>query len=579
MRVMVRLTALMTAVGLSACATSAGDGGRIIVDGLYEDWSHVTVAIDDPVGDAAGAFADIGSVWITNDEEYVYVRFEINVEMNLQTIPGPVRVYFDVDQDASTGWPVGGIGSDFVFMYPERYGTEQKADDFNAAPLGHANLDHYSGPTYADDEFEMRFSRSTVLPIRGEPLFVGEGFDFLIEAQTRGQIATEFAPDAGTVYSYQMTDEPATPLEAIEIEPCSRSDLRVVTWNVLNNGLFSRTEIFDRVLSVLEPDVVLFQELNASRGQIAPVMNSILPLGDGAGWQVYSVGGRVICSKYPLSLQRGDTKPSTQRGQAMALIDLPDDRFDRDLYAISMHMKCCGSLGGSEDFRRQRQADANVNWFRDLRTDGGEETLPTGTPIVIAGDYNLVGGIQPLRTLLTGDIQDEKNYGPDSPPDWDGSDMLDVFPRHQAGPATYTWRSPGSSFAPGRLDFVLTTDSVVRVSKAFVFNTADLSAAELAMYGLKATDTEQASDHLPIVVDLLVGNAMLMADADGDEDVDLVDYSSFAGCVSGPVGSDGFEAPSEDCVSLFDMDMDGDVDLINLGGFQSAFGGGFCSVP
>ncbi len=576
---MMRLMGLVLVVGLSSCVTSAGDSGRIIVDGVFDDWLHVAVAIDDPVGDGGGSFADIGSVWITNDEEYVYVRFEINVEMNLQTIPGPVRVYFDVDQDASTGWSVGGIGSDFVFMYPERFGAEQTADDFNAAPLGHAYLDHYSGPTYADDEFELRFLRSAVLPIRGEPVFGGDGFDFLIEAQTTGGVATEFAPDAGTVFSYTMTDEPAAPLEAIEIERCNAGHLRVVTWNVLNNGLFLRTDIFDRMLSALDPDVVLFQELNATGGQVAVVMNAILPIEDGADWQANSANGRVICSRYPLSLRRNDTTPSTNRGQAMALVDLPDDRFDRDVYVISAHMKCCGSIGGSEDFRRQQQADANVNWFRDLRTEGGQETLAVGTPILIAGDYNLVGGVQPLRTLLTGDVLDEATYGADSAPDWDGSGMLDVFPRHQAGPATYTWRSPGSSFAPGRLDFVLTTDSVTRVAKSFVFNTADLTAAELATYGVLALDSERASDHLPIVVDLVIGEAMLMADADGDDDVDLSDYDSFQACVTGPVGGVGFVPPTRMCASLFDADLDEDIDLVNLGLFQAVFGGGICDLP
>ncbi len=576
---MVRMMGLLVLVSLGACATSVLADEPIIVDGLYEDWSDVPAIVLDPVGDGAGAFADIGRISVTNDAHYVYVRVRINVVTNLQTIPGPVRLYFDIDQDASTGWPVGGIGSDFAFYYPEKVGIEQTAASQEAAFLGHAALDHYSGPTYAADEFEMRFRRSTVLPNRGVPVFGGSGFDFVIEAQTTGGVPADFAPNVGTTVSYTMSDEPTPPLERIEIERCNDEHVRVVVWNMLSTGLLSRTELFDRILDVLDPDIVAFQESYVGENQLSPVMNTILPLPDGAEWNILAAGSPAICSKYPLSLQRDDTVPGTGRGQAMALVDLPDDRFDRDLYLVSLHMKCCGSIGGFEDVRRQRHADANVNWLRDLREAGGVETIPAGTPVVIAGDYNLVGGVQPLRTMLTGDIFDEIAYGPDSPPDWDGSELLDVFPRHQAGPATYTWRSPGSSFAPGRLDFVLTTDSVVRVAKSFVFNTADLSAGELAMYGLQATDTENTSDHLPIVVDLVIGTEPVVADSDGDDDVDLYDFATFAECVTGTVGTDGFDKPDESCAVWFDGDGDGDVDLINLGAFQRSFGGGLCTIP
>jgi len=50
------------------------------------------------------------------------------------------------------------------------------------------------------------------------------------------------------------------------------------------------------------------------------------------------------------------------------------------------------------------------------RTPEGVVQLPPGTAITVLGDLNLVGGTQPLDTLLTGDIQDNARYGPDSLP-------------------------------------------------------------------------------------------------------------------------------------------------------------------
>jgi Ca2+-binding EF-hand superfamily protein len=61
-----------------------------------------------------------------------------------------------------------------------------------------------------------------------------------------------------------------------------------------------------------------------------------------------------------------------------------------------------------------------------------------------------------------------------------------------------------------------------------------------------------------------------MGDADGDGDVDLDDFASFAKCLGGPAG----EAP-ETCdvpLGVFDSDEDGDVDLHDFAAFLSAWG-------
>ncbi|MCP4592634.1 MAG: hypothetical protein GY842_18020 [bacterium] len=54
-------------------------------------------------------------------------------------------------------------------------------------------------------------------------------------------------------------------------------------------------------------------------------------------------------------------------------------------------------------------------------------------------------------------------------------------------------------------------------------------------------------------------------DADGDNDVDLLDFATFPACVSGPGG--GLNQP--ECEE-FDLDVDGDVDLADFSGFQAA---------
>ncbi len=191
----------------------------------------------------------------------------------------------------------------------------------------------------------------------------------------------------------------------------------------------------------------------------------------------------------------------------MALVDLPDAQFNTDFYIMNNHLKCCGSVGSEEDDKRQQQGDALINWMRDARTPGENVNLPADTPMVVTGDLNIVGGLQPLNTIVTGNIINEGTYGSDSPPDWDGSSLTDAHPLHNgSGPDDYTWRNNPSGFAPGRLDYIIYSDSVLDVGNKFVLNTVDMSAAERAATGLQEFDITvdlagDEYDHLPVVVD------------------------------------------------------------------------------
>jgi len=177
-----------------------------------------------------------------------------------------------------------------------------------------------------------------------------------------------------------------------------------------------------------------------------------------------------------------------------------------DMSVVSAHPPCC-----DKEEARQRELDGIAAWMRELVTPGGalepaggpplEFDLPEGTPIVIAGDMNLVGGARQVRTLTDGDIADEKTFGPSRPVDWDGTPLADARPRVAGDGGVFTWRDSRSSFSPGRLDYVVYSDSVLELRRAFVLETSELTAEELARYGLRPDDTLEASDHLPVVAD------------------------------------------------------------------------------
>lgn len=295
------------------------------------------------------------------------------------------------------------------------------------------------------------------------------------------------------------------------------TDVRVVTYNVLNDNIFAdtnptRAARFARIAPAINADVWVLQEvISHNQTQVQTLFNTIAPLPGGASWNVYkSSFEAAIVSRYPLSLTRNDISPAGPKQTVPALVDLPNATYSRDLYLMDVHFKAFS--GVSEQQQRQNQADAIINWMRDARTAGGQINLASGTPMVVLGDLNLVDGPQPLNTLIDGNIINNATYGVDSPPDWDGTNSNDPMATHNdAGTTTWTWRDDGSGFAPSRLDYVIHTDSTMSAPHRFVLNTVSMSSADRAATGLQQFDvtldnTGSDYDHLPVVIDFRLGS-------------------------------------------------------------------------
>lgn len=298
-------------------------------------------------------------------------------------------------------------------------------------------------------------------------------------------------------------------------------NLRVMSWNVWNNSIFGidgkRRDSFERIIKAVRPDVVCLQEVNpANARELSQIMDRLLPLAADLHWQVHSAPNidNMVASRYPLRRREQENvvpaptnHPGLDRGQVMCLVDLPDSLGVPDVYVIAAHFPSHRNIHA-----RQRQADSIVRHLRRLRLGGNPEALPTGTPVLILGDMNVYAA-QPedaahhLTTLLTGNILDEGQFGADLAPDWDGSFLVEVKPRHNAREKDwYTWRVDDDRFAPGALDRIIFTDSVLQVRSSFVLNTTTMGANELKQSGMLATDVLRAAkpgdfDHLPLVVD------------------------------------------------------------------------------
>jgi endonuclease/exonuclease/phosphatase family metal-dependent hydrolase len=304
------------------------------------------------------------------------------------------------------------------------------------------------------------------------------------------------------------------------------SDIRVLSWNVKANSIFPpngvRQESFARVVRAIDPDVIALQEVIRRDlvEELTQLMDEYIPLEGGESWHVHRMSDNALVTRYPIRWRGGERAvpyplpqfglPDFHLGFASAIVDLPEKFGGADLLLVAIHKKSGGDI---EDVRqRQIHSDTVVSWMRDLRDSGQHETVADNTPIVVLGDMNAVpnASLQPLETLLSGDIADEQTFGPDFRIDWDGTNMADANPSHNGlDREYYTWRNDEEPFPPSALDRILFTDSVMTVRNSFVLNAMTMSPGDLKILGLKKTDALYGGDpgyydHLPLVVDFAI---------------------------------------------------------------------------
>lgn len=457
----------------------------ILIDGNVGDWSGA-VELVDPAGDAGASGIDLREVDIANDDEYLFLRFQVSVDIGIQESNSLV-LYLDTDLNAATGKAVGGIGAELEWRFGDRAGTYHPTsttigqDDIRLRPL----------PSVTASEFEIAIGRD-VRPNGSQLLFTGASLRVLL----RDELGSgDSAPNSGMTLTYTFDGTPVPPPAPLSFPREQPDDVRLMTWNVrdLEGGSGfdpAVTPAADRVISAIDPQILCFQEIyNASAASTQALVESFLPSGPGETWYAAKGNDNIVVSRFPIL----GSWPID--GNLAVHLDT-NAILQRDVLLVCAHLPCCANNAA-----RQDEADNIMAFFRDAKTAGGTVTVPTGTAFFITGDLNLVGDSQQLATLLTGDIVDEATYGPDFAPDWDNSALADVVSRQVAARFAYTWRSDASTFAPGRLDFIIYSDSGLDHGNHYSVYTPEMPAAELAVLGLQAGDVTSVSDHLPHVAD------------------------------------------------------------------------------
>jgi endonuclease/exonuclease/phosphatase family metal-dependent hydrolase len=467
---------------------------RIYVDGDGVDWEGLPVRRVD-TGDGTGV--GIERLWTAHSDRHFFLRMELDRPINLQE-GNTLTLFLDTDDDTTTGRDTLGLGAELTWNFGERSGRF-RGDEITHADIGFASL-----PTVHSDTFEVALDRSAT-PNDSAALFPGDRFRLAVAGDG------ERVPDGPGGVGYELSDDEVA-LEAPALTRPDSGAVRLTSYNAVNNfdrelnSLFieDRQPHYRRILGAIGADVIGFQEVyDQGAEDVEATAEGELGLPDAWHW---AKEGQDLVLGSRFSILDTHAIPGYEDYESGAFLLDTREALGSQLVVVNMHPPCCNDPGGedepSSDAQRQQVVDGVGAFMRRVKAGEGPFDVAAETPVVILGDMNFVGDPQQPQTLRRGEIVNEDRFGPATAPDWDGSPLLDTAPRQVASPMHITWTDAESSFPPGRLDYAYVTDSVLEVPHEFVLYTPVLPDRVLQERGLQAEDTNDASDHLPVVIDV-----------------------------------------------------------------------------
>lgn len=470
-------------VFLAGCRSVTAAEPRL--DGFFDEWSAGHLIATDPAGDATGAF-DLRNVYATNRGSRLFLRFDTGNVRNVQSgdaADGTLRVqiampnsrFLTIDMRSRTLW----------------------RDNNPSLTVSWAAVGYSTAASHAADEFELSVDLAMFGVTTGSPITI----NFSSSDTLAAGAPFVMSESAVTAARRSASRSPGT-------------EFRIASINTEQTGLLNATRrpMLLRLVDAVNADIYCFQEeYNSTAAQIRTHILSADPMEDGANWNVHKNNDCVIVSRSPLL-----ALPSPNTATAGAIIDLPAPGPDDAVVVFSIHPKCCGYIGSTEDAQRITQMNGVVATLSNLRAGvlGPAYEPYRNAPALIIGDWNLVGSRIPLD-MVTNPA---------------GPGMTDAVLANLIGEDVMTWRGTSTgagSFTPGRLD-LLTYGPGLFLRGGFVLDTALLNSSELVSLGLLAGDSG-ASDHNMLVGDFAFSAPPPQAcngDANSDGTVNFADVTS-----------------------------------------------------
>lgn len=464
-------------------------GHPISIDGLFSDWDNVALAYQDIENDNIDA--DYSTLKITYDSEFLFLYFNFYDGEFLMQDWNEFHLYIDADNDSSTGHSIHGIGAELEWVFGNRSGY--KYMDGQQTQINQNDLTLRIAPTITSTEFEIAINRESSALTMNDSESLIQGKVVLSEIEQNG----DFIPDELGGVSFTIGEDFVSNPLPIALERLNENDIRVVSYNTWNEGILDsdRQTHFRRILQALDPDIIALQE-HSDWEEIDGIIQSWFP--EDQWYASWTHNDLVVLSRFQIT----NDASMISSGRTMAALLDTEDELGKNLLIFNSHLSCCDN---NED--RQQQVDEFAgewrNWVQD---ESGPFSIDYGTPFIHLGDFNYVGYKQQVETIRDGDIENEGEYGIDFLPDWDSTAIVDLFSRHTHKRMGYTWRKDASSFNPGKLDYLFYSDASIDTGKHYILNTLAMGSQDLDYYDLQWDDTQEASDHLPLVFDISIND-------------------------------------------------------------------------
>jgi endonuclease/exonuclease/phosphatase family metal-dependent hydrolase len=444
----------------------------IRLDGRFEDWEDRKPVL------APSHNTLIRSLSVTNGKDNIFLAVQLNREITIQS-ENPLTLLADTDQDPSTGLRVGSLGADVQY----KFGSLEAIRYVDGIPASvpHPDIGISWAPTFSSDRYEI----SLPLKLFGQP-----GPDRVI---TLAVAELQDIQTTATVVSHRTVRPDAT-LREISLEKLSTPHVRILTMNVLYDSLFKKPDTYERIFRALDPDILLLSEVfTHSSDQVIALLDERFPAQNPERrWYGFGRPGKVTISKYPF------LATDVILEDLYTVIDVPG--FDGGLFVVNTHLQCC-----DYDEMRQEKVDAIIGNLRSSREDTYSILYQyQDRPLILSGDLNLVGESRPYYSLVEG-VNADLSAALASTAPRSSKSLVEAVSYHTNTPFTFTWKDDELKWPPGKLDFTFFTVPDINLGKSFVLYTPDMDPDTLRRYGLRESDSLDASDHLPHIVDIAPG--------------------------------------------------------------------------
>jgi hypothetical protein len=184
----------------------------ITIDGSFDDWIGVAPLYTSTAATGNTNAADFEAIYVYNDANFYYFRVTLWTDINANSgeFPDYVNMYFDTDNNESTGFPVQGVlGSEMLIQsgggYQEKDGTFNDGYGINA--LGWECL-----PAEPGTNFEFEISRTATFGEDNTAVFSTNQINFIFLGQTPSFVAENWAPPSGYLSYSNVTAPNLSPL-------------------------------------------------------------------------------------------------------------------------------------------------------------------------------------------------------------------------------------------------------------------------------------------------------------------------------------------------------------------------------